>query len=180
MSQNNLKQLGQYAFKPNMAVKGTCRPLAVVNLDSFFGFADFVNLCHPARPLLLRYASCPVVSIITDVANATAWFFQRSRSATNSSIWFCFNNSQANLKPDSTRNSLSGVRSICRRALKNSSTDLLRAYSNSAFSISYITYNPSFKSTLDRQRFRLAQCWRGLISRYANSICYHRKGKMKI
>ena len=38
-----------------MAVKGARRPLAVVNLGSFFGFAGFVNLCQPARPLLLRY-----------------------------------------------------------------------------------------------------------------------------
>jgi hypothetical protein len=39
---------------PNIAVKGTRRPSAVVSLGGFFGFAGFVNLCQPARALLLR------------------------------------------------------------------------------------------------------------------------------
>jgi hypothetical protein len=41
-------------IKPNMAVKGTRRTQAVVKLGYFLGFAGFVNLYHPARPLLLR------------------------------------------------------------------------------------------------------------------------------
>jgi hypothetical protein len=44
-----------HSFRPNIAVKGTHRTRALVVFGRFFGFADFVNLCQPARPLLLRY-----------------------------------------------------------------------------------------------------------------------------
>jgi hypothetical protein len=41
-------------FRPNMAVKGTRRTQALLKVSGLFGFAGIVNLCQPARPLLLR------------------------------------------------------------------------------------------------------------------------------
>jgi len=49
--------MSQNIFMSNIAVKGTRRTRAFVNLGIYFEFAGFVNLCQPARPLLLRYAS---------------------------------------------------------------------------------------------------------------------------
>jgi len=39
---------------PNMTVKGTRRPLAVVGVSGLFGFAGFGSVLQAARPLLLR------------------------------------------------------------------------------------------------------------------------------
>ena len=42
---------------PNTSVKGTRRTQALVNLGVYFRLAGFINLCHPARPLLLRWTA---------------------------------------------------------------------------------------------------------------------------
>ena len=43
-----------YISRPNMAVKGTRRTQALLKVRFLFVFVGFVNLCQPARPLLLR------------------------------------------------------------------------------------------------------------------------------
>jgi hypothetical protein len=48
------KRQNSRAFQPNMAVKGTRRTQALLKVRGLLGFACFVNLCQPARPLLLR------------------------------------------------------------------------------------------------------------------------------
>ena len=53
MSRSGLNQLF-FNHTPNMAVKGTRRTQALLKVSGLFGFAGFVNLCQPARPLLLR------------------------------------------------------------------------------------------------------------------------------
>jgi hypothetical protein len=41
-------------FKPNMAVKGTRRPQALLTVGYLFGVVGFGLVCQTARPLLLR------------------------------------------------------------------------------------------------------------------------------
>jgi len=41
---------------PNMAVKGTRRPQALLKVVGLFRFVGFGLVRQPARPLLLRYA----------------------------------------------------------------------------------------------------------------------------
>ncbi len=44
-------------FWPNKSVKGTRRTQALLKFVGLFGYAGFVNLYQPARPLLLRWTT---------------------------------------------------------------------------------------------------------------------------
>jgi hypothetical protein len=41
-------------FRPNMAVKGARRLLALLKFGSLFGFVGFIPVLQMSRPLLLR------------------------------------------------------------------------------------------------------------------------------
>ena len=60
-------------FRPNQSVKGTRRTQAFVNLVIFFGFAGFVNLCHPAHPLPLRWAHRNEIIMIKKLMFSLIW-----------------------------------------------------------------------------------------------------------
>ena len=51
---NKHRSLRHMVYWPNMAVKGTRRPQALLKVCSLFGFVGFVLILQPARPLLLR------------------------------------------------------------------------------------------------------------------------------